>query len=127
MIILGLKAHDWCAEIECFGFGFRREHESDHCEGSSILGLLCLDLFGCLGYGIALSIILSCSDNLRLDLEIEDDRALVDGDDLNPMGGDTERACESVDEARSATVCEELSHGPVHADLCLNRILGADL
>lgn len=42
------------------------------------------------------------------------------------MGRYAEGGGESVDEAGSATVSEELVHGPVHADLCLDRILWLD-
>jgi len=85
--------------------------------------LIRLDLISCKRYIISIGIFLCRYNRLCLNCEVDDDRASVDRDDLDPVGWDTKRGRQSIDEAGGATFSEELIHGPVHTHLGLNRVL----
>jgi len=119
-LIHGSKTHDRGADAECTRISLLNEHCLDAGKSCSGCSLLSSDLISSLCNDVTTSVCLCLSNWLLLDVEVNDDRALVNRDDLNTVGWNVEGGSKAVDELGGSTIAEELRHGPVHANLCLD-------
>jgi len=73
----GSKTHDRGADAKCTGIRLLNEHCLDAGKSCSGCGLLSSDLCGSLCYDVTTSVCLGLCNRLLLDVEVNNDRALV--------------------------------------------------
>jgi hypothetical protein len=93
------KLQDWCSEVYTISEGI-------------ILSLL--KRFKCLAF-------------FWFNLIVDNQRTLVDTNDFDLGGMNTERCCESIHECCCSSLSEKLGKCPLHSDKSLNSVLWLDL